>query len=247
MSVDRAVILAAGQGARMRPLTNDRPKVLLRCGQMSVIHRLICQLDARNFNKVVVVVGFEKGKVYKELATIKLKNCEVSLVENDDFAQDVNILSTHKAMQLSDEPFILFDGDILFDDSAVDNIVQSAATGRSIWYTVGPFNATQYGGILKADGSGKIEDIKIVPKFEPHYAGYKKLLGVMTIGHQQVKRYKALVEQYVSQSIQQYYLAPWIDHLRELECFECDLAPTRSCSFNSPEDFERACKLILEN
>lgn len=247
MTVKRAVILGAGQGARMRPLTEDKPKILLSVGGQSVVRRLITQLIDLGIEEIVIVAGFEKNKVFKELADIKSPGLKLEIVENDDFAEDVNILSTHKAMQFSDDPFILFDGDILFEDSAVDTIVQSANTGRSFWYTVGPFNASQYGGILKADANGKIQDIKIVPAFEQQFAGYKKLLGVMTIGPEQVERYKALIEQYVSQSIKQYYLAPWIDHLSELECFECDLAPTRSCSFNSPEDFERACKLILED
>ena len=57
----KALILSAGQGSRLLPLTADRPKCLLPVGSCSVLEWQIRHLEACGISEVVVVVGFFVG------------------------------------------------------------------------------------------------------------------------------------------------------------------------------------------
>jgi len=54
----KAVILAAGVASRLRPLTNNTPKCLLKVGNKSILERTIDNLVKNNIDKIVVVTGF---------------------------------------------------------------------------------------------------------------------------------------------------------------------------------------------
>ena len=58
-----SIILAAGRGTRMSPLTDDTPKSLLPFKGETVLTRLIGQIDRRTKDRIIVVVGHEKGRI----------------------------------------------------------------------------------------------------------------------------------------------------------------------------------------
>jgi choline kinase len=61
--VTKAIILAAGVGSRLRPLTDDRPKCLLDVGGQTIIERQVATLRRWGVNDVVVVVGYRADQV----------------------------------------------------------------------------------------------------------------------------------------------------------------------------------------
>ena len=54
----KAIILAAGIASRLRPLTNDRPKCLLKIGNRSLLERTIDALLENNIREIVIVTGY---------------------------------------------------------------------------------------------------------------------------------------------------------------------------------------------
>jgi choline kinase len=67
MSVTRAIILAAGSGSRLRPLTNDRPKCLLEVGGRSLIEHQLASLSRCGITDVAVVVGYRGDRIRDHL------------------------------------------------------------------------------------------------------------------------------------------------------------------------------------
>ena len=59
----KAVILAAGVASRLRPLTNDTPKCLLKVGDKSILERTIDNLIKNKISDVIVVTGFLKTMI----------------------------------------------------------------------------------------------------------------------------------------------------------------------------------------
>ena len=54
----KAIILAAGIASRLRPLTNDRPKCLLKIGDRSLLERTIDALLENNIREIIIVTGY---------------------------------------------------------------------------------------------------------------------------------------------------------------------------------------------
>jgi len=158
-------------------------------------------------------------------------------VVNPKFEEDVNIYSVHLALDVS-KPTLIFESDIYFSDSAMQKLMSACFAEDSVWFTRGPLEATQSGGIL-ASQEQKITDIRIIPNFSPQWQGYKKLIGVLKIGSNEVSSYAGALNQAMEKGIRQYYLTPWIENLATLPCRECDLAPEIAFSFNTPDDYKR--------
>ncbi len=59
----QAVILAAGEGTRMRPLTYTRPKVMLPIANKPILEHLISELSKAGVKDIVLVVGYKEEKI----------------------------------------------------------------------------------------------------------------------------------------------------------------------------------------
>ena len=93
-------------------------------------------------------------------------------------------------------------------------------------------------------GQGRVLDLRYTPRFEPGFAAYKKLLGLLYVGPLEVIPFRRRLEQAAAVTTKQYYMMPWVLHLDELPCREVDLAPIPAFSFNTPEEYEH-CQALF--
>ena len=59
----QAIILAAGMGKRLKELTQDNTKCMVKVDGISLIERALGQLDRLGLSKIVIVVGYEGQKL----------------------------------------------------------------------------------------------------------------------------------------------------------------------------------------
>lgn len=238
----RAIILAAGQGQRMLPLTKEVPKALLPIGDKTLLTRLLGQLTKRGVDDITVVAGFHK--IWVRQAVEELGNPAIKIIENDRYQEDTNILSLTMALDGKITPFTVFEADIILDDDAVKKIIELADGDRSYWYTVGPFQSHQGGGILKPGPGGTVADVQVVDRYEDRYAGYRKLIGLLTVGRNEMEHYTRELFDECQKSTKQYYLNPWIKNLSRLKCYECNMEGQKAVAVNRPEEYREALKLF---
>ena len=122
----KAMILAAGFGKRLKPLTNDTPKPMLKVGNQSLIERNIHSLINSGFDEIVINVSY--------LGNILIKHV-LELFPNNNilFSKESEPLGTGGGIQnalelLGDEPFMLINADIYHDIdlAAINKIVKVA-------------------------------------------------------------------------------------------------------------------------
>jgi NDP-sugar pyrophosphorylase family protein len=236
----RAVVLAAGQGSRLMPLTAECPKSMLEVAGEPLLLRTLGQLERAGFESISVVVGYRGDSIERAL---RPRFPEARVIDNTRFAEDVNILSLLLGLGDSDTPTLVVEADVAFDDQALPR-VSAACNEESIWFTHGHFQHHQLGGVLKTDASGRVLDLRYTPRYEPAFAAYKKLLGLLYVGPEQVPIFRRRLEQAARRSTQQYYMMPWVEHLPELACREVDLAPIPAFSFNTVEEYARCQELF---
>jgi choline kinase len=238
---NRVIILAAGQGARLKPLTEHRPKSLLPVGGQPLLARTIQQLLQSEFEDITVVVGYQQDLVRQTLAE---QGLNVKFVENLRYAEDTNSLSMLLGLNSGQGPALVIEADVALADSCLPIIHDVTKKEQSVWFTCGRFQPDQRGGIIKSDDENRILDIRIVQSYEGRYANYSKNLGVLFIGPHEITYYYQLLDYAVSQTCQQYYMEHWIDHLEKLPCWEKNLFPLPASSFNTMDEYRRCCELM---
>lgn len=111
-----AILMASGLGARMRPLTENTPKPLIKVGNKPMIESIIDALEERNINSIYVVVGYLAEQF--NYLTHKYKN--LSLVRNPDYESINNISSIYYAKEyLEKGDCYICESDLYLSDSSI--------------------------------------------------------------------------------------------------------------------------------
>lgn len=105
-TVKRAIIMAAGTGNRMNPVTLDTPKPLVKVNGVRMIDTSIQALQANNINEIYVVVGYLK----EQFEQLKTDYPNITLIENPYYNTCNNISSLYVARDYIEDAIIL-DGD----------------------------------------------------------------------------------------------------------------------------------------
>jgi len=122
----KALILSAGQGRRLLPLTAECPKCMLSVGGRSLIEWQIDALSAAGIDRVSVVVGYRADQV-ERLLTQRYGAGRITLIDNPKFAETDNLVSCWIARGEMNEDFFLLNGDTLLEVAAMRRVLQKAA------------------------------------------------------------------------------------------------------------------------
>jgi choline kinase len=120
-----AVLLCAGRGTRLLPITLDRPKALVEVGGDTLLHRAIEQLGREGVREVVVATGYCREAVEVALAGCPLR---VTFCHNEAFDRTQNAVSLCLcAGAVAGRPFFKLDGDVLFQGEVLRRLDASRA------------------------------------------------------------------------------------------------------------------------
>ncbi len=116
----QAIILAAGMGKRLKELTRNNTKCMVEVNGVTLIERMLRQIDSKGLDKIIMVVGYECQKLMDYISTLDI-NTEIVFVENPVYDKTNNIysLALAKDYLLADDT-LLFESDLIFEDSLID-------------------------------------------------------------------------------------------------------------------------------
>ncbi len=126
------VILAAGMAKRLRPLTNDRPKCLLKVGPRTLLERTVDSLIQAGISELVVVTGYCAPMV-REFLTTHYPDLTIHFLDNPDYAHNNNIFSLWLTRPFTDgHEFLLMDSDILFDPQVIRAVLSAEGNALAL-------------------------------------------------------------------------------------------------------------------
>jgi choline kinase len=122
----KAIILSAGQGSRLLPLTADQPKCLIDFAGKSLIAWQIDSLVANGITEIVVVTGFRDEKLTTALAAITHPGVTIRTRFNPFYKVADNLGSCWIVREEMDQDFIILNGDTLVSPEIVDRLIAGA-------------------------------------------------------------------------------------------------------------------------
>ena len=161
------MILAAGRGKRLRPLTDTTPKPLISLGRETLIERHIRRLHLAGIDKIVINTAWLGEKIEQHLGNGSQYGVQIQYSrETNGCLETAGGIATALPL-LGDSPFMVVNGDIFsdIDFSAVKNQAVALAHNRSIsahlWLVENPPHhpngdfSINNNGLLQKDGTPK--------------------------------------------------------------------------------------------
>lgn len=145
----KAIILAAGASKRLRPMTDNKPKCLLKLNGKTILDYQLECLTKSNIKKILLVVGYKENMIINYMRQANYNNL-VKIIYNDVFDKTDNAYSVALALDYINakmDSIIILDGDIIFDIELLNKLIIS-----------------EHKNVLIADNTKKIEpdDCKVL-------------------------------------------------------------------------------------
>ena len=115
----KAIILAAGKGSRLYPITLTKPKGLLEVGDETILDRLIRQLKIAGIQDILIVVGYQKEVLIDHFGS----NVRYSFY--NDFSKTNNLHTLWSVREELDENVVITFSDLVVDQKIIDDLVHS--------------------------------------------------------------------------------------------------------------------------
>jgi len=147
--VRRALILAAGLGRRMRPLTDNVPKCLVEVNGVPILFRSLRVLASAGVTEAIVVVGHEALQVRRRVGR-NFAGMHIEYVDAPAFDTTNNIRSLWDARRYCDQDILLLEGDIVFDRDVVMRLRDRPGSSMAV-----AANSTNFSGtVVRRDSNG---------------------------------------------------------------------------------------------
>ena len=114
----KAIIVAAGPGSRLMPITSEKPKCLLELGSQTILERALSTLRESGIENIAVVRGYHSNLI---------NYSNITYYQNPDFMNTNILRSLFYAEDEMNDDFIFSYSDILYSKEIVEELVHSKA------------------------------------------------------------------------------------------------------------------------
>ncbi|AIF69653.1 glucose-1-phosphate thymidylyltransferase [Palaeococcus pacificus DY20341] len=154
----KGVVLAAGKGERLRPLTDDRPKVLLKAANKPIIEYVLANLYPF-VDEFIVVVRYKKEKLMRALGD-EFRGKPITYVDQVEGDGSARAIYSAKDF-VEDEPFLAVNGDIYFELDALKGLMH-AFRNNDAALVVKEFEDLSHFGMIEVE-KGLVKEVKEKP------------------------------------------------------------------------------------
>ena len=169
----RAILINAGQGSRLLPLTLHSPKCLIEVNGKSILDHQIEALQQAGVERILVVGGYRAGQIREHLAQ-RHEARKVSLTINPFWSVASSIGSVWAVREYLDEPFVLVNGDTVFDASVFTQALADMRPGVNL--VVEPMDEPEHDDMLVRVEGGRVV---AVGKSLPREQATHRSLGIV--------------------------------------------------------------------
>ena len=192
----QAIILAAGMGKRLGELTKANTKCMVKVNGVTLIERVLRQLDLLDLNRIVLVIGYEGQKVRDYVSTLEI-NTKIEYVENKVYDKTNNIYSLALAkQQLQEDDTLLLESDLIFDSKMLDLILNNEYPNLAL---VAKYETWMDGTMVCIDGENDIVNFVTKDAFQyDSIENYYKTVNIYKFSKQfSISKYVPFLDAYI--------------------------------------------------
>lgn len=234
----KAIILIAGEGKRLRSLT-DEPKCFLKINGKTILENALDCLSREHFREVVLVTGYREDyvrKIGKEFNGMK-----ITYVNNPFFKSTNNMYSLYLAREHLSEGAVCFDGDVIFEEKILQCIMKHK---ENCWAV--DRNKDLEGSVLTADKSGKLVNVEII-RHKIVCSDKFKSVAIIKISPELGLKLQSWLEEDVTQGNTNIYIDLVLGkRLKESNIHICDVSGFKWFEIDTEEDYMSA-KALFNN
>jgi choline kinase len=120
----KAVVLAAGMGIRLMPMTQETPKALIHMGDKTLLQWSFDALCQNGITDAVIVIG-HLGHLIQQTMKQSYNGIGIQYVSNDNYAETGSMGSLYQAREILDDDILLLESDLLYEPRALSLIIET--------------------------------------------------------------------------------------------------------------------------
>jgi glucose-1-phosphate thymidylyltransferase len=175
MEINSGVVLAAGEGERLRPLTQNRPKPMLSAGTRPILAHVLDALVNAGIDDLHIVVGYNRDRVQNHFGST-YRNRRITY-----HVEDKQLGTGHAVLQVGDtidEDFVVINGDELVRNEVIADVIEAHSMDTVATMSVLESEQAAEFGAVRLDGDRVTELVE-----KPKTGGYRLLnRGVYAFG-----------------------------------------------------------------
>ena len=239
----KALILAAGFGKRLRPITNTIPKSMVEVNGTPLLVNALNNLTDLGITEIGIVVGHMADYIREHIGS-EYRSAKITYYENPRYLETNNVVSLYQAAPFCDDEMLMLECDIYYHKEMLERLLSGEGECSIL---VSPFNPeTMDGTVIRTDGDRAVE--LILGKWQEEgfdYTDTRKTVNMYRFSADFVKKYIPLIRWYVENMGEQSYyekLLGSLMYLRECDMRVVEVPEEMWCEIDDVDDLERARK-----
>ena len=195
----KAIILAAGMGLRLQPMTKRIPKCLITVNGKTILERIVQNCVTYNITDFIIVIGHARERICKFVPNLRTKyQVNFDLIENPDYKKTNTAVSLELALSKIDEDVLIINGDNVFDKRMLMTLFKYSETAILI-DNIKDLNDESFK--VKTDGYIIEQMGKNIEKEKAN----GEFIGISKINKRDLKLFKYVLEELIHVNPKQYY------------------------------------------
>lgn len=241
--LSNAIILAAGSGKRLRPITDEFPKCMTEINGISILENSLQILSKHGIKETVIVIGYLGQKIIDRFSD-HFGNMKLTYCRNQDYETTNSMYSLWLAKDYLQKGAYLIEGDILFSEALFSEI-NKLSEDKSYWIG-SQFEPSSEGSMSVSDVDGRIIEVEIVrEKLEEYRKNFLKSSGILKLSSEYGVRLSLWLDQEVGlNNTNIYYDLVISKHINEMPLYAVYTESNQWYEIDDINDLRKAERLF---
>lgn len=237
----KAVILAAGMGTRLRPITETLPKAFLPIDGKPLIWYSLDNLMRSGITDVLIVTGFLHDRFHDEIGDSFKDYLNIEYAHNPRYTETGSMYSLSQSKKIIDEDIILLESDLLYEQRAIERLLEYDFPDTML---VAPLSGSGDEVYITADGERHLTNLgKDIPEKDQAIG---ELVGITKLSYSYLEKVWEYAERDYEHGEENYHYEEVIVRVAQNEGpLQCMKLPELAwIEIDKAEDLQRAKKEI---
>jgi choline kinase len=241
--IARAVILAAGLGLRLKPLTDRAPKCLTEVNGTPLLKKALHNLSLLGIETCTIVVGYLSAAIHDAVGD-RFETLEIRYRENKHYSTTNDLYSLWLARSEIEKGALLLEGDIFFEAEILERVLVQC--GGQSCYLAGRYDGSRDEVLIETDSTSRINSVKLLNGQSSHPGSLRYMSsGILLIQPDYGKALSRWLDEFVeAEKTDLLFDAVIAQHTGNMPLHVCEISHNEWVEIDTREDLMRAERIF---